>query len=133
MGKSWIPAISNTKLAKLCARIRPIVTFPELGKRYISFVDPRNVSYLWDPTATNEEVEGIAELKAITTYHTFGFYGLFKPSIAEVIAQIPEDLLDQVVAFEIIKSPEDAEDLKRERKATSAGYHVAVTMLYRKK
>lgn len=132
MGKSWIPAISNTKLADLCARIRPIVTFPDLGKRYIRSVDPRNDSYIWDPTATNEAVEGIAELQSITTYHTFGFYGLFKPSIAEVIAQIPEELLSQVVAFEIIKSPETADDLKRERKATAAGYHVAVTMLYKK-
>lgn len=34
--------------------------------------------------------------------HGYGYYGLFKPSVGEVIRQIPKDLLEKVVAFEII-------------------------------
>lgn len=34
--------------------------------------------------------------------HGYGYYGLFKPSVGEIIRQIPKDLLEKVVAFEII-------------------------------
>ena len=63
--------------------------------------------------------------------HTWGYYGLFKPSVGEVIRQIPKNLLEKVVAFEIIdgaigmNSPFRAE--------LDAGFHVSIVRLYQAK
>lgn len=102
--------ISDEKLSSLLARIKPVFDFPNKGKCYIKPVDPRKVSYIWDPTPDGS-AKGLKSLCDIDTYHAFGYYGLFKPSIAEVLAQIPEDKLDQVVAFEIVNQPRTASDL----------------------
>jgi hypothetical protein len=88
-------------------------------------------SFLWDAKPA-KKAKKLKTLCDITTHHSFGFAGFFKPSIAEVLAQIPEEHLDKVVAFEIVEAPESADDLNREREATNAGYHVAKTRLYTK-
>lgn len=129
--KSWIPEISDGELKKLCGRIRAVVDFSEKGKFYIKPVDPHNVAFTWNPKP-DKEAEGLKFLRDIRTYHTWAYSGYFKPTIAEVIAQIPKDILDQVVAFEIIKYPETADDLNKEPEALNAGYHVATTRLYTK-
>lgn len=127
--KGWIPAISDEDLDKLCKRIRAVVEFPRKGKCYIKPVNPRNIAFTWSPKPGKKAV-GLKRIRDITTYHTWAYYGFFKPTIAEVIAQIPKGLLPKVVAFEIIKRPETADDLNREKTALNAGYHVATTRLY---
>ncbi len=159
--ESWIPAITDERLAELVARIKPIVRMERIitedlkfedgakgfrmrpdpsGKLqpwqtgelyYIEPVDPRGVAFSWDPIPT-EKAMGIMPVRDITTYHSFGYYGNFKPSVAEVLAMIPQELVDEVVAFEIIKSPETADDLNRNSGARDAGYHVATTRLYKR-
>ncbi|MBN1326214.1 hypothetical protein JW977_04545 [Candidatus Falkowbacteria bacterium] len=139
--KSWIPEISEEKLNKLCQRIKPVIRFSRKGKklfrssvgapRYIKQVDPHD-AFLWDPKL-GKKVKGLKRLSDIFTYHTFAYASFFKPSIAEVIAQIPEDLLDKVVAFEIIGGPRTSDDLNNNPEATHAGYHVATTRLYIRK
>ncbi|MFA6570038.1 MAG: hypothetical protein WCT77_02245 [Bacteroidota bacterium] len=127
----WIPEISDGELDKLTRLIKAVVDFPGEGKYYIKPVGPRTVVFTWDPKP-DTVAEGLKPLLDIRTYHAFAFYGFFKPTIAEVIAQIPNDILDQVVAFEIIKHPETTEDLNNEKEAINAGYHVATTRLYTK-
>ena len=121
--------ISNEKLKSLLASIRPVLDFPDEGKCFVKPVDPRRVSYIWDPTSDGS-AKDLKPICDIETYHEFGYYGLFKPSIAEVLAQIPEDKLDQVVAFEIVEQPRTAEDLNRQMNAIHAGFHKATTRLY---
>lgn len=48
---------------------------------------------------------------------------------AEVIAQIPEELIERTVAFST-RGPADAAEMNRESKALKAGFHVAETTLY---
>lgn len=121
--------ISDEKLKSLLARIRPVFDFPNKGKCFVKSCDPREVSYIWDavPDGIAKDLKPICD---IDTYHTFGYYGLFKPSIAEVLAQIPEDKLDQVVAFEIVEQPRTSEDLNRQINAINAGFHRAKTRLH---
>lgn len=69
------------------------------------------------------------EVSRINTYHTYGHPAMFKPSIAEVLAQIPDDLLGSVSAFEV-SGPGHVDDINREREARDAGFHVAETILY---
>jgi hypothetical protein len=125
---SWIPSISDLELGVLLRGIRPTYRFNDT-LHYIEPCDPRRAAYTWDPKPA-EEATGLTPLRDVRTYHTFGYYGFFKPSVAEVLAQIPSDLIESVVAFEIVESPQDAADLDKEREALNAGYHVAVTRLY---
>ena len=121
--------ITDEKLQSLLARIKPVFDFPNKGKCFVKVDDPRGVSYVWDPTSIGS-VTGLKPLCDITTYHTFGYYGLFKPSVAEVLAQIPEDKLNQVVAFEIVNQPRTSSDLNAQIDAINAGFHRATTRLY---
>jgi hypothetical protein len=127
--EKWIPDISDEELAKLYRRIKPVIRFWKLGLWYLWRQDLRTVAYTWSPKIKFPAFF-MKPLKDITTFHGFGYHGFFKPSIAEVLAQIPADLVDKVVAFEIIESPETVDDLNRESEALNAGYHVAVTRLY---
>lgn len=140
--KKWIPEISDEKLLELSQRIKPVIRFsrglkglflsPEGIPYYIKPVDLREMAFTWDATPS-KKAKGLQEIVAIRTLHSYGYHGLFKPSIAEVIAQIPEEFLDRVVAFEIVDQPETAADFYRDeemREAFDAGYHTAFTMLY---
>ncbi len=135
MRKSWIPKILDERLQELCKRIKPVVRFVSWfgkGKEclyYIKPVDPRKIAYTWDPKP-RRKARRLKKLCDITTYHSYGYYGFFKPSIAEVIAQIPEEYLNKVVAFEIVENPEKRDDLNLHSEALNAGYHVATTRLY---
>ena len=128
-----IPKISDKKLNELYERIRPVIRYAEVkygGKThyekhsegdlyYIKKVDPRGVAFTWSPEP-DEKASGLVEMTDITTYHSYGYHGFFKPSVAEVLAQIPEKYLDDVVAFQT-------------GGASIAGdYHSATTILYRK-
>lgn len=127
-----IPKISNTELAELAKRIRPIVRKESRGNRpfYIKVgPDLRGTSYLWD-VKYEKEAKGLFEFATITTLHTYGYHAFFKPSVAEVIAQIPPEYRDRVVAFEITNRPKSIEDLNKEKVALNQGFHVAVTALY---
>src|SRR6185295_13661391 len=63
-------------------------TWPN-GKLFnLKSVDLFDIAYTWDPQPTRppEKATGLHPLCEITTYHTYGYHGMFKPSIAEVIA-----------------------------------------------
>lgn len=93
-----VPKITEERLAELLPRIRPVVR-KDGGLWYIKPVDPRRIAFLWDPTL-DAKVEDLKELRGIHTFHDYGHPSLFKPSIAEVLAQIPADIVDETVAFE---------------------------------
>jgi hypothetical protein len=129
----WIPAVSREAILELGKRIKPVIDFGgSYGKCYIEPVDLFTIAYTWDPKRARKAV-GLEQICDITTYHTWAYYGFFKPTISEVLAQIPAAHLEAVSAFEIIKRPENADDLNKEKVALNAGYHVAVTRLYRAK
>jgi hypothetical protein len=124
----WIPKLTDERLAELVEKIKPVIRRDD-DLYYIKPVDPRGIAYTWDPKPT-EAAEELVMVCDITTFHGFAHQGCFKPSIAEVLSQIPKGLLDLVIAFEIVKSPEDINDLNRFRVAMNEGYHVARTRLY---
>lgn len=137
--KKWIPSVPRNRIMEIAEQIKPVVRFVgapddfhqsmEGEPYYVEPVDLFNVAYTWDPKPLDKAM-GLETVCDIRTYHTFGYYGFFKPSIAEVLAQIPEEHLSRVIAFEIVDSPKDASDLNRELEAVNAGYHVAITRLY---
>lgn len=129
---AYIPNVPEERVVELAQRIEPIVRIGD-APRYIKPVDLNRIAFMWSPEATGYvDMNGLVALRDITTYHTWAYYGFFKPTIAEVLKQIPTEIVDQVVAFEIIESPQCAEDFDKDREAFNAGYHVATTRLYGK-
>lgn len=131
----WIPDISDDEITQMLEHITPLVRSGGGGGglRTAEEGDPRTVSYAWRPCEdTVVDESELEEIQRIRTYHTWGHYSMFKPSVAEVFAQIPRELRGTVGAFLVI-GPEDAEALNREKEALDAGYHVAETILYKRK
>lgn len=86
-------------------------------------------SFVWDAKPTDAPSADTRILNKVFTLHTFGYHGFFKPSIAEVIRQIPQDLLP-VVSYFLVEGPDDVHDLNLQPDAFNAGFHRAKTTLY---
>ena len=133
---SWI---TNEEIIERYSRIKPVVK--KGGKLYWlrTFSDEElfNISYLWNDETEKPVEEGeIVPIsgKDFRCLHKYGYYGLFKPSVAEVLTQIDPEVLDSVVAFEIIDSPETGDDFYKDEFTTTAfnsGYHVSTVRLYK--
>ena len=154
-GWSIIPPISDEMLEKLYEKIKPVVRYsmkPEVGVSkeipdgdpqyfvfikedhsgdllyYIEDVEPRKTAFIWSPKPVRL-AENLEYLDIIETYHTLGAPAFFKPSIAEVLSQIPTRYIDIVVAFETIADGLTADNVVEVR---SKSYHKTTTKLYGK-
>jgi hypothetical protein len=125
---SKIPEMPDDELARWVAEIRPLV-HTDRGLRLIKPVDPVKIAFTWDPKISGKPPRDLAVLTKIRTLHAYGHPSLFKPSIGEVLRQIPTALLP-IVKFFSLDGPDDVHDLNLEREALNDGYHVAVTTLY---
>ena len=134
-----IPTISDDELKKRYQHIKPVITVNGKLHYFKEFTDKelRNISYLWNREKIGEEVND-GELKVweghdFNCIHRYGYYGLFKPSIAEVLAQINEFDILSIKAFEIIESPETADDFYKDGLTSiifKNGFHVSKVRLY---
>ena len=132
---SWIP---REEIVERYSRIKPVAK--KDGKLYWlrSFGEEElfDISYLWNDETKKQVQDGeIVPIpdKDFRCLHEYGSSGLFKPSVAEVLTQIDSEILDTVVAFEIIDSPKTAEDFHRDKFTSTAfnsGYHVSIVRLY---
>ena len=109
--------LPKEKALKLAKRIRPVMTqFQDenlcfalkaktTGDKY--WVDGGkiyNQSYTFlgfDKKHFYEKAENLTKVATITTYHECSYPVFLKPSVYEVLYQIPQELLDEVVAFEL--------------------------------
>lgn len=128
-GYPRIPEISNSVLAQRAARIKPLVRKGNHLWHIEAPKDLRGIAYMWEPKVT-KRATSLQELGRCTTFHTWAYYGAFKPTIAEVLAQVPAHLLETTTAFELVDGPETADDLNREYQALNEGYHVATVIFY---
>ena len=135
-----IPKISDEEMMKRYEKIKPVITVN--GKlhyfREYTLEELSNISYLWDYEEDVREEVGKDELEVLegrdfVCLHSWNFYGFFKPSVGEVLAQIKEHDLPLVKAFEIIESPQTADDFHKDSFTSIAfdnGYHVSTVRLY---
>lgn len=129
-GEIWeLVDAQRDRIAKIATRIRPVVGFMTARDGtlqpnddgplyYIKPVDLFKTSFLASPIPETP-AENLELLQSITTFHTYGYVLCFKPSIAEVIARIPSDLIDRVVAFETLCGSDYGNNL-----------HITTTKLY---
>lgn len=134
-----IPKITDEELLKRYAKIKPIVDIG--GKKYFlrefTLKELRSFSYIWKKDEDKTQEVNMEEYVSIgedfECLHTYGYYGLFKPSIAEVLSQIKDIDVELVDAFEIIKSPETMEDFGKNINAFNQGFHSSIVRLYNKR
>lgn len=135
-----LPQISDDKLLELYSRIRPIRRDDDGDPCWVkefSLERLRGSSYVGDSEDVGEKVADtgivLTPIGAFKCLHGYGYYGFFKPSIAEVLAQIPYGFIDDANAFEIVEAPERAEDFRCDAFNSSAfdhHCHVSVVQLY---
>lgn len=132
-----IPKISKEELLERYKRIKPIVEIE--GKKYFlrEFTESEltGISYIWN---CNENKKEPVDMSLYVTrpeeifecIHKYGMPCFFKPSIAEVLAQIPESEIRYVDAFEIIEYPMTASDFEKNKIVFDNGFHISKVQLY---
>ena len=134
-----IPKMKSEDIVKWYSTIKPIVYHD--GKpvymRELTDKELTNVAYTWlnyeNDYADTVDFSKLSVLADVKMLHGWGYYGLFKPSVGEVIRQIPSEMLENVVAFQIIYSPHTSSDFGLFKPEFDAGFHVSVVRLYQAK
>lgn len=134
--KLEIPEIDDNRLKELYRLLKPIVTIDEMKYllREFTLQELRNQSYIWNRAEDKRDVVDPSKLETVDDFlclHTWGYYGLFKPSIAEVLSQAPENVIEQANTFEIIESPETHEDVFKYKEVIDNGFHLSKVRAYK--
>ena len=134
--KLEIPEIDDNRLKELYQLLKPIVTIDEMKYllREFTLQELRNQSYIWNRNEDKRDVVDPNKLETVDDFlclHTWGYYGLFKPSIAEVLSQAPESVIEQANTFEIIESPETREDVFKYKEVIDNGFHLSKVRAYK--
>ncbi len=138
-----IPEISDEQLKELYEQIKPVITVK--GKlhyfREFTFDELKWISYIQNLDEDVREEVGenkleVLENRDFVCLHNYGDRKLFKPRIFEVLSQIDRHVVFRVKAFEIIESPQTADDFFKDSFRSIAfynGYHVSTVRLYGEK
>lgn len=134
--KLEIPEIDDNRLKELYRLLKPIVTIDEMKYllREFTLQELRNQSYIWNRAEDKRDVVDPSKLETVDDFlclHTWGYCGLFKPSIAEVLSQAPENVIEQANTFEIIESPETREDVFKYKEVIDNGFHLSKVRAYK--
>ena len=124
--------LTRQQVKDLARRFVPIMERDGKFYRITPKVDYFDQSFQWSAEPTGLCLS-LRQIDEFYTVHSYGYYGIFKPSICEVIQQIPEQHLGLKKAFFLTMGPEDKDDLVKYWDHINAGVHVAVTRLYVKK
>ena len=136
MEKIEIPIINDQKLKELYQILKPIVTIDEMKyllKEY-TLRELKYQSYIWrkeDDIREKITLNKLEPIKDFLCFHTYGYYGLFKPSIAEILAQTPEEVIEKANTFEIIEGPKTHTDVFKYKEVVDKGFHLSKVRAYK--
>jgi len=150
-GKRTIPEISEDRLKELVSQIKPVVRkeYDPLGgfarpkvdwrgqtSTFLEIELPhlRNTAYTWDPKTVGDPLNLILVGEDVS-FHDWGYYGMFKPSIAEVLACIQDRIPKGVTHFWLDKDSVQKEGqplLHEPDEKNISGYHRAEIYLFRR-
>ena len=139
MFKVSIPKLTQEEIMNRYQKIRPVMTKDGKLHRLREYT-PREImktSYYWEleKDMLPEVEKYLVQIPDSDFYclHAYGYYGLFKPSVAEVLSQLTDEQLLRADAFEIIAGPETSNDFTRDELSAIAfknGFHVSTVRLY---
>jgi hypothetical protein len=133
-----IPEITDERLTSLYSQIKPLVEIDgnKHTLREFTLRELRHTSYYWNYDTNCRDVIGKDKLDAIQDFHClheFDLYrGFFRPSIAEVLSQLPENVTEKADFFEIVEAL-IGDDMDRENDISNAGFHLSRVRVYRLK
>lgn len=130
--------LDKDKLVEMYERIKPIVTIDDVSYELRPFTSEElcDQSYIWNRHEDKRDIVDKSDLDTVEDFicfHAYGYYGLFKPSINEVLSQLPEKSIKEANYFEIIESPETRSDVFRYKDVLNAGFHASVVRTYKRK
>lgn len=129
-----IPEMSNEDITHWYKSIKPIVNHG-VYLRKLSSEESTNVAYTWltksKDYADPVDYSKLLVLEDVKMLHEFGMIALFKPSVGEVIRQIPKEHLEKVVTFEIIYGAIGMTSTFKDE--SKQGFHVSIVRLYQSK
>jgi hypothetical protein len=130
--QSLIPSITDERLYELLSQIRPIIQ-RRVALWYIRPVDPRKVAFIKDPD-WDSEATGLLEIGRFYTFHSYQPTRPldFHPTIAEVLAQLPEIYIGTACAFMTTRRNDSQREWSgKAHEVFLQGYHMATTRVYR--
>ena len=135
-GELIIPKISREKLKNLYASIKPIVTYKDskYELRKFSLEDLKTKSYIWykEKDLVNEvDLDHLYESDVFICLHKNDL-GIFSPTIAEVLSQVPNNLIERINSFEIVEYPKTTRDIEMYPEANEKGYYLSLVQTYMK-
>ena len=134
--KLVIPEIDDERLKELYMILKPIVTIDEMKYllREYTLKELREQSYIWERDKDKRDEVDQYKLEPVEDFlclHTWAYYGYFKPSIAEVLSQVPERTICEANVFEIIEQPETRDDVFRYPEVINNGFHLSKVRSYK--
>lgn len=133
-----IPNISKERIQELYKKIKPIVVVNGIKYflREFTSEELESEAYAFHKYDDKRDAVRKEQLQAVRDFlclHEFRNKYFFVPSIAEVLAQMPEEIIDDVNAFEIIEQPETVKDLDKYKEITDKGFHLSKVRTYKKR
>ena len=133
-----IPHITDEELIRRYLNIKPVAKIGEVQYwlREYTLHELRHYPFFMSITLDKRKPVGEElsrhDYEDFRCIHSYGKYGLFNPSIAEILAQIPEEPLKYftIDAFEIIDDPTNSGNIKKFREAMERGFHFSIVRLY---
>lgn len=120
------------RIEELSQKIKVVARFKGSDALYyVKAMNPKRVEYAWSPEKDNIAT-GLIVLSEITIYYPYTLDGFYKPSMATVLAQIPDEFIDQTVAYELIENTPYLEAFNDYLDIIHAGYNLITARLYTK-
>jgi hypothetical protein len=139
-----IPEIDNKTLSRWYRDIKPVVRLENFAPGtdiikfirgrtsklestmlfYLKEINPRK-AVLTETLPSTTLAQNLRRLEEITTYHRFDNPRNFRPTMAEVVAQMPPTLIHQTIAFETVIYGALSDSFSNDK-----NYHQARTFLY---
>ena len=131
-----VPEIDDETLAYLYSKLRPIISVYQtkyLLKKY-KLMQLRSCAYTWG--MHHELLRPIPEnklevIEEFPCFHTYNSDQLFKPSVAEVLAQLPPKTIREANAFEIVERPKSIDDMLKYPEVYGKGLHLSKVKSYK--
>ena len=126
--KIVLPLVSDEELWERYKLVKPLVKDDNklFHLKVYNIEMLRHQSFIWNSKndlAEQVDPSKVKELDEFPCYHSYGYYGLFKPTIAEVLQQFPDDILLEANAFYISKFPQSMQELKEQEDIINLGCH----------
>lgn len=131
-----IPELEKEQIIELYNKIKPIITIDGVSYflRNFNINELECGSYTWHREEDKRTIirkDRLLMIRDFLCLHQFDCKYFFKPTIVEVLAQIPEELVDEINAFEIIEEPKEITDLSKYQEITDNGFHLSKVRTYK--